>query len=62
DPVMAWNPHLKFTNDNRGYVNTRITKDAMTVDFRTLDYVTTPGAPVSTKASFAILDGVQGLQ
>lgn len=33
---MAWNPHLKFYNDNRGYVNTRITKDSMTADFRVL--------------------------
>lgn len=62
DATMAWNPHLKFTNDSRGYVNTRITKDAMTADFRTLEYVTTPGAPASTKASFAIQDGVPGLQ
>ncbi|WP_426766195.1 alkaline phosphatase D family protein [Pseudarthrobacter sp. 1G09] len=62
DPVMAWNPHLKFYNDNRGYVNTRITKDSMTADFRVLDHVTTPGAPVSTKASFEIRDGVPGLQ
>ncbi|WP_269430533.1 hypothetical protein [Arthrobacter sp. ZBG10] len=30
-------------------------------DFRILDQVTTPGAPVSTKASFAIQDGVPGL-
>jgi alkaline phosphatase D len=45
DATMAWNPHLKFYNDNRGYVNTRITKDAMTADFRTLDYVTAPGLP-----------------
>ena len=62
DPVMAWNPHLKFYNDNRGYVNTRITKDSMTADFRVLDYVTTPGSPVSTKASFEINDGVPGLE
>lgn len=61
DPVMAWNPHLKFYNDNRGYVNTRLTKDAMTPDFRVLNYVTTPGSPVSTKAFFAIQDGVPGL-
>lgn len=59
---MAWNPHLKFYNDNRGYVNTTITKDSLTADFRTLDYVTTPGAPVSTNASFVIQDGVRGLQ
>lgn len=62
DPTMAWNPHLNFYNDNRGYVNTRITKDAMTADFRVLDHVTTPGALVSTKASFEIRDGVPGLQ
>ncbi|WP_142057612.1 alkaline phosphatase [Pseudarthrobacter sp. B4EP4b] len=62
DPTMAWNPHLKFYNDSRGYVNTKITRDAMTADFRVLEYVTTPGSPVSTKASFTIQDGVPGLQ
>lgn len=62
DPIMAWNPHLKFYNDNRGYINTRITKDSMQADYRVLDYVTTPGSPVSTKASYEILDGVPGLQ
>ena len=62
DPIMAWNPHLKFYNDQRGYVNTRITKDSMQADFRVLDYVTTAGSPVSTKASFEIQDGVPGLK
>jgi alkaline phosphatase D len=55
------NPHLKFYNDNRGYVNTRFTHGATTADFRTLDWVATPGAPVSTNASFAIQDGVPRL-
>jgi alkaline phosphatase D len=58
---MAWNPHLKFYNDSRGYVNTRITKDSLRADFRVLDYVTAPGSPVSTKASFEIQDRVPGL-
>lgn len=52
NPTMAWNSTLKFYNDNRGYVNTMITGDAMIAVFRSLDHVTTPGAPVSTKASF----------
>ncbi len=39
----------------------RITKEAMTADFRVLDCVTTPGSPVSTKASFEIRDGLAGL-
>ena len=62
DPTMAWNDHLKFFNDQRGYVRTTITKDSMKADFRVLDYVATPGSPVSTKASFQIHDGVPGLQ
>ena len=62
DPIMAWNPLLKFFNNQRGYVRTTITKDAMTADFRVLDQVTTPGAPVYTKASFMIEDGVRGIQ
>jgi len=62
DPTMAWNEHLKFFNDQRGYVRTTITKDSMKADFRVLDYVAAPGSPVSTKASFQIHDGVPGLQ
>ncbi|MEO9249138.1 alkaline phosphatase D family protein [Citricoccus nitrophenolicus] len=62
DPMMPWNPHLKFFNDQRGYVRTTITKNAMTADFRVLDRVTSPGAPVYTKASYVIEDGVRGLQ
>lgn len=62
DPTMAWNPHLKFYNDQRGYVRTTITRDAMTADYRVLDYVSAPGSPISTKASFGIQDGVPGLQ
>lgn len=61
DPIMDWNPHLKFYNNQRGYVNTRITRDALHADFRVLEYVTRPGSPVSTRASFRIDDGVPGL-
>jgi alkaline phosphatase D len=62
DPVMAWNPHLKFFNNQRGYVNTRISKDSLRADFRVLDFVSRPGSPVSTKASFQINDTVPGLE
>jgi alkaline phosphatase D len=62
DPIMAWNPHLKFYNDQRGYVRTTITKESLTADYRVLKYVTAAGSPVSTKATFSIEDGVPGLQ
>lgn len=58
---MAWNEHLKFYNDQRGYVRTTITRESMQADFRVLDYVTTAGSPVYTKASFEIRDGEPGL-
>ncbi|MBL7259014.1 alkaline phosphatase D family protein [Paractinoplanes lichenicola] len=60
-PWAAWNPHLRFYNNQRGYVRTRITPDSLTADFRVLPYVTTPGAPVHTRATFVVEDRVPGL-
>jgi alkaline phosphatase D len=60
-PWAAWNPHLRFYNNQRGYVRTTITGDAMTADFQVVPYVTTPGAPIHTRATFVIEDRVPGL-
>nr|WP_221379351.1 alkaline phosphatase D family protein [Actinoplanes polyasparticus] len=61
-PWAAWNPHLRFYNNQRGYVRTRITPGSLTADFRVVPFVTTPGAPVHTRATFVIEDRVAGLQ
>lgn len=61
DPIMAWNPHLKFSGNQRGYVRTLITKDGMRADFRSLDKVTTQGSAVHTQASFEVADQERGL-
>ncbi len=61
-PWQAWNPHLRFWNNQRGYVRTRITGAEMAVDFQVVPFVTRPGAPVHTRASFVIQDRVPGLQ
>lgn len=58
----AWNPHLRFYNNQRGYVRTRITGRALTADFVVLPYVTQPGAAAHTRATFVIEDRVPGLQ
>ncbi|MDX3657111.1 alkaline phosphatase D family protein [Streptomyces sp. ID05-26A] len=55
------NPHVKYFNNRRGYTLTRFTPDELRTDFRGLDYVTRPGSPISTKASFAVEDRVPGL-
>jgi alkaline phosphatase D len=55
------NPHIKFINGQRGYVRATITPDQLTADFRVLPFVTEPGAPVSTRATFAVEAGNPGL-
>ncbi|MBX6768693.1 MAG: alkaline phosphatase D family protein, partial [Actinomadura rubrobrunea] len=55
-PFLQINPHLKFYNNQRGYVLTRIGKKEMRADFKTLPTVRTRDAEASTKATFVIED------
>ena len=57
---LAENPHIRFINRNRGYVRNTVRPDAWTADFRVVDSVTTPGAPVRTRATYVIEDGRPG--
>ncbi|MEU4402927.1 alkaline phosphatase D family protein [Streptosporangium sp. NPDC023963] len=61
-PYLTINPHLKFYNNQRGYVMTRIERDRLTADFKVLPQVTQPGAAAHTKATFVIEDRVPGVQ
>jgi alkaline phosphatase D len=54
--VLPENPHVRYFNNRRGYVRTRITPDEMPADFRVLPYVSRAGAPVHTSASFVVPD------
>lgn len=60
-PWLAFNPHLRFQNNLRGYVRTTITPGQLTADFDVLPYVSRPGAPAHTRARFVIEDRVPGL-
>lgn len=62
DPMMAWNPHLRFSADQRGYVRTLVTRDGLRADFRSVDRVRTRGAAVRTQASFEVADRERGLR
>ncbi|WP_409472478.1 alkaline phosphatase D family protein [Streptomyces sp. HC307] len=59
---MTANPHLKFYNGRRGYVTVALGREQARADFRTVPYVTTPGAPVTTAASFVTQVGEPGLR
>ena len=47
---LAENPHIKFINRQRGYVRNVVTPTTWTADFQVVPYVTTPGAPLTTRA------------
>ncbi|MGV9571811.1 alkaline phosphatase D family protein [Streptomyces nigra] len=61
ETYMTANPHLRFYNGRRGYARVALGESLARADFRTVPYVTTPGAPVTTAASFVTEVGDQGL-
>jgi alkaline phosphatase D len=52
--IMAANPHIAFANAQRGYLRCRVGRDEWRTDFRVVPYVSKPGAPVATRASFVV--------
>ncbi|MEC1262836.1 alkaline phosphatase D family protein [Bacillus swezeyi] len=61
-PIWLGNPHVKLYNAQRGYVRCKMIPKHIQADFQVLPYITRPGAPVSTYASFVIEAGRPGLQ
>ncbi|MCH6255803.1 alkaline phosphatase D family protein [Puniceicoccaceae bacterium K14] len=61
DTLMAENPSVKYFNGERGYVRCEITPKTWQTDFRTLPYVSRPGAPIRTAASFVLENGRSNL-
>ncbi|GAB2664898.1 alkaline phosphatase D family protein [Kribbella swartbergensis] len=53
---LAANPHLKFFNSQRGYVRVTVNQKQWRSDYRVVPYVTKPGAPISTRASYVVED------
>jgi alkaline phosphatase D len=61
DVILAHNPHLKFINDQRGYVLCEAGRDAWRAEFKVLDRVRSPGGRLSTRATFAVEHDAPGL-
>ncbi|WP_214324820.1 alkaline phosphatase D family protein [Nonomuraea sediminis] len=59
---LAANPHLKFFNNQRGYVRCRITAATLRTDYVVVDKVTTPGGTPSLRRSFVVESGRPALQ
>lgn len=62
DAMLSENPFVKFQNAQRGYVQCTITPAEWRSDYQVVEYVTRPGAPLVTKASFVVENGQPGVQ
>ncbi len=60
--VLAENPFVKFYNGERGYVTCDVTPDRWTSHYRTVPYVSKPGAPIVTRRTFVVENGRAGAQ
>lgn len=54
---LAENPFVKYHNGERGYVSCRVTPEQWQANYRTVPYVSRPGAPLHTRASFVVESG-----
>jgi len=60
--IVEENESVRFCNDQRGYVRCEVEKGHMRTDYRVVDYVTRPGSPIKTRASFVVENGKAGAQ
>jgi len=56
------NPWIKYNSQRRGYVRVALDQQLCRTDYRTLQYVKRPGAPMTTHKSFVVEAGNPGLK
>lgn len=57
DRLYATNPGVKYFNNERGYVRCEVTPQRWTSDYRTVEYVKRPGAPIRTRRTLVVESG-----
>lgn len=62
EATYAENPFVKFHSTERGYVSCEITPQYWKSNYQGIEYVSKPGAPLITRASFVVEAGKAGLQ
>jgi alkaline phosphatase D len=60
--ILRVNPHVEFTNQQRGYTRCTTTPQLCRAEFQVMEYVSDPGAPIRTRASYITEEGNPGLQ
>jgi len=62
DAMLAANPHLKFFEDQRGYMRCELDAERWRTDVRVVPVVSRPGSSIATSASFTVVNGAPGVQ
>lgn len=60
--AMSDNPHLHWQNGRRGYMRCSVGPDRWTTGYRTVDYVSRPGAPIRTATRWRLEHGRPGME
>jgi alkaline phosphatase D len=60
--VRDENPQMLWQNNRRGYMRCTISADSWQTDYRTVPFVSRPGAPVETASSWTVAHGRAGIQ
>lgn len=55
-------PNMRYHNARRGYVRCELTPDRWTSDYRLVPFITRPGAPVETAATYVVTNGKPGAE
>jgi len=61
DALAPENPHIQWQNSRRGYVSCVVSTDVWRADYRTVPFVSQPGAPLITASSWRLAHGVAGI-
>jgi alkaline phosphatase D len=62
DALVRNNPHIKFCNNQRGYIRHVVTPERWQADLRVLDKVSVAEGRVSTRRSFVVESGEPGMK
>lgn len=57
ETLLAENPEVKFYNSERGYLKCEVSPTQWKTEYKTVPYVSRPGAPLNTRATFVVESG-----
>ncbi len=58
---FAENPHVKFFQNRRGYVRCTVSPEQWLAEYRSVPYVSRPGAPLETPSKWQLTRGTPGI-